>query len=119
MSPPPPDAAPRLDVPTLRAQLEGTQLLDALRLHRIGTPDLRRYCVPCWCCLLLAWPFHAFLIISLLPAPRQKAPGCLLLVLQGLLAPLLPIAGSAAGHTALVRFPHASLGASCIRLDLH
>ncbi|OPJ74921.1 unconventional myosin-XVIIIb isoform A [Patagioenas fasciata monilis] len=39
VSPPPPDAAPRLDVPTLRAQLEGTQLLDALRLHRIGYAD--------------------------------------------------------------------------------
>ncbi|XP_014800322.1 PREDICTED: unconventional myosin-XVIIIb isoform X2 [Calidris pugnax] len=37
--PTPPDAAPRLDVPTLRAQLEGTQLLDALRLHRIGYAD--------------------------------------------------------------------------------
>ena len=36
--PAPPDAALQLDVPTLRAQLEGTQLLDALRLHRIGTP---------------------------------------------------------------------------------
>ncbi|XP_068268386.1 unconventional myosin-XVIIIb isoform X2 [Nyctibius grandis] len=35
----PPDAAPRLDVATLRAQLEGTQLLDALRLHRIGYVD--------------------------------------------------------------------------------
>ncbi|NXW84993.1 MY18B protein, partial [Alopecoenas beccarii] len=39
VSPPPPDAAPRLDLPTLRAQLEGTQLLDALRLHRIGYAD--------------------------------------------------------------------------------
>ncbi|NXV45532.1 MY18B protein, partial [Uria aalge] len=37
--PAPPDAALRLDVPTLRAQLEGTQLLDALRLHRIGYAD--------------------------------------------------------------------------------
>ncbi|NXT80674.1 MY18B protein, partial [Zapornia atra] len=37
--PPPPDAAPSLDMPTLRAQLEGTQLLDALRLHRIGYAD--------------------------------------------------------------------------------
>ncbi|KAM9281004.1 unconventional myosin-XVIIIb [Morus bassanus] len=37
--PTPPDEAPRLDVPTLRAQLEGTQLLDALRLHRIGYAD--------------------------------------------------------------------------------
>ncbi|NXV20057.1 MY18B protein, partial [Cepphus grylle] len=37
--PTPPDAALRLDVPTLRAQLEGTQLLDALRLHRIGYAD--------------------------------------------------------------------------------
>uniref|UniRef100_A0A8C3JT64 Myosin XVIIIB n=1 Tax=Calidris pygmaea TaxID=425635 RepID=A0A8C3JT64_9CHAR len=37
--PTPPDAAPRLDVPTLRVQLEGTQLLDALRLHRIGYAD--------------------------------------------------------------------------------
>ncbi|NXX49327.1 MY18B protein, partial [Tricholaema leucomelas] len=35
----PPDAAPQLDVPSLRAQLEGTQLLDALRLHRIGYAD--------------------------------------------------------------------------------
>ncbi|NXT55979.1 MY18B protein, partial [Pluvianellus socialis] len=34
-----PDAALRLDMPTLRAQLEGTQLLDALRLHRIGYAD--------------------------------------------------------------------------------
>ncbi|NXX22262.1 MY18B protein, partial [Podargus strigoides] len=38
-SPVPPDAALRLDVPTLRAQLEGTQLLDALRLHRVGYVD--------------------------------------------------------------------------------
>ncbi|KAK4812960.1 hypothetical protein QYF61_002787 [Mycteria americana] len=38
-SPAPPDAALRLDVPALRAQLEGTQLLDALRLHRIGYAD--------------------------------------------------------------------------------
>ncbi|KAM6051904.1 unconventional myosin-XVIIIb [Chlamydotis macqueenii] len=37
--PTPPDSALRLDVPTLRAQLEGTQLLDALRLHRIGYAD--------------------------------------------------------------------------------
>ncbi|KAM6112158.1 LOW QUALITY PROTEIN: unconventional myosin-XVIIIb [Pterocles gutturalis] len=37
--PAPPDAAPQLDVPTLQAQLEGTQLLDALRLHRIGYAD--------------------------------------------------------------------------------
>uniref|UniRef100_A0A663MVW1 Myosin XVIIIB n=1 Tax=Athene cunicularia TaxID=194338 RepID=A0A663MVW1_ATHCN len=37
--PAPPDAAPQLDVPTLRAQLEGTQLLDALRLHRVGYAD--------------------------------------------------------------------------------
>ncbi|XP_074015776.1 unconventional myosin-XVIIIb [Numenius arquata] len=37
--PTPPDASLRLDVPTLRAQLEGTQLLDALRLHRIGYAD--------------------------------------------------------------------------------
>ncbi|NXG74536.1 MY18B protein, partial [Baryphthengus martii] len=37
--PTPPDAAPQLDVPTLRAQLEGSQLLDALRLHRIGYAD--------------------------------------------------------------------------------
>ncbi|KFM09891.1 Unconventional myosin-XVIIIb, partial [Aptenodytes forsteri] len=37
--PAPPDAALRLDVPALRAQLEGTQLLDALRLHRIGYAD--------------------------------------------------------------------------------
>ncbi|KAM9219208.1 LOW QUALITY PROTEIN: unconventional myosin-XVIIIb [Leptosomus discolor] len=38
-SPTSPDAALQLDVPTLRAQLEGTQLLDALRLHRIGYAD--------------------------------------------------------------------------------
>ncbi|NXC67833.1 MY18B protein, partial [Anhinga anhinga] len=37
--PTPPDEALRLHVPTLRAQLEGTQLLDALRLHRIGYAD--------------------------------------------------------------------------------
>ncbi|NXL45527.1 MY18B protein, partial [Podilymbus podiceps] len=37
--PAPPDAALQLDVPTLQAQLEGTQLLDALRLHRIGYAD--------------------------------------------------------------------------------
>ncbi|XP_072736093.1 unconventional myosin-XVIIIb [Ciconia boyciana] len=37
--PAPPDADLRLDVPALRAQLEGTQLLDALRLHRIGYAD--------------------------------------------------------------------------------
>uniref|UniRef100_A0A8C3VGP7 Myosin XVIIIB n=1 Tax=Catharus ustulatus TaxID=91951 RepID=A0A8C3VGP7_CATUS len=34
--PAPPDAAPQLDVVALRTQLEGTQLLDALRLHRVG-----------------------------------------------------------------------------------
>ncbi|NXX96744.1 MY18B protein, partial [Centropus bengalensis] len=34
-----PDVALRLDVPTLRAQLEGSQLLDALRLHRLGYVD--------------------------------------------------------------------------------
>ncbi|NXJ77140.1 MY18B protein, partial [Trogon melanurus] len=34
-----PDAAPQLDVSALRAQLEGTQLLDALRLHRTGYAD--------------------------------------------------------------------------------
>ncbi|NXL04753.1 MY18B protein, partial [Mesembrinibis cayennensis] len=37
--PAPPDSTLQLDVPTLRAQLEGTQLLDALRLHRIGYAD--------------------------------------------------------------------------------
>ncbi|XP_051490414.1 unconventional myosin-XVIIIb [Apus apus] len=37
--PTPPEAALQLDMPTLRAQLEGTQLLDALRLHRIGYAD--------------------------------------------------------------------------------
>ncbi|XP_069650612.1 LOW QUALITY PROTEIN: unconventional myosin-XVIIIb [Haliaeetus albicilla] len=37
--PAPPDAALRLDVPTLQAQLEGSQLLDALRLHRVGYAD--------------------------------------------------------------------------------
>ncbi|KAF1508337.1 Unconventional myosin-XVIIIb, partial [Eudyptula minor novaehollandiae] len=37
--PAPPDTGLRLDVPALRAQLEGTQLLDALRLHRIGYAD--------------------------------------------------------------------------------
>ncbi|XP_061865638.1 unconventional myosin-XVIIIb [Colius striatus] len=37
--PHPPDAAPWLDVPSLRAQLEGAQLLDALRLHRLGYAD--------------------------------------------------------------------------------
>ncbi|KFQ91750.1 Unconventional myosin-XVIIIb, partial [Nipponia nippon] len=37
--PVPPDTTLRLDIPTLRAQLEGTQLLDALRLHRIGYAD--------------------------------------------------------------------------------
>ncbi|NXW40067.1 MY18B protein, partial [Nyctiprogne leucopyga] len=37
--PTPPDTALELDVPTLRAQLEGTQLLDALRLHRVGYAD--------------------------------------------------------------------------------
>ncbi|KAM9371606.1 unconventional myosin-XVIIIb [Phaethornis superciliosus] len=35
----PEEASLQLDVPTLRAQLEGTQLLDALRLHRIGYAD--------------------------------------------------------------------------------
>ncbi|NXK92676.1 MY18B protein, partial [Formicarius rufipectus] len=34
-----PDTAPQLDVVALRAQLEGTQLLDALRLHRVGYTD--------------------------------------------------------------------------------
>ncbi|XP_058672474.1 unconventional myosin-XVIIIb [Ammospiza caudacuta] len=34
-----PDAAPQLDVVALRTQLEGTQLLDALRLHRVGYSD--------------------------------------------------------------------------------
>ncbi|NXH11442.1 MY18B protein, partial [Bucco capensis] len=37
--PTPPDAAPQLDLPTLRAQLEGSQLLDALRLYRLGYAD--------------------------------------------------------------------------------
>ncbi|NWU75222.1 MY18B protein, partial [Onychorhynchus coronatus] len=37
--PAPPDTAPQLDVVALRTQLEGTQLLDALRLHRIGYAD--------------------------------------------------------------------------------
>ncbi|XP_027508125.1 unconventional myosin-XVIIIb [Corapipo altera] len=37
--PAPPDAAPELDVVALRTQLEGTQLLDALRLHRVGYTD--------------------------------------------------------------------------------
>ncbi|NXB98071.1 MY18B protein, partial [Orthonyx spaldingii] len=37
--PAPPDAAPPLDVVALRTQLEGTQLLDALRLHRVGYSD--------------------------------------------------------------------------------
>ncbi|XP_030814985.1 unconventional myosin-XVIIIb [Camarhynchus parvulus] len=37
--PAPPDAAPQLDVVALRTQLEGTQLLDALRLHRVGYSD--------------------------------------------------------------------------------
>ncbi|NWI84335.1 MY18B protein, partial [Pitta sordida] len=34
-----PDPAPQLDVVALRTQLEGTQLLDALRLHRVGYTD--------------------------------------------------------------------------------
>ncbi|NWT10267.1 MY18B protein, partial [Vireo altiloquus] len=37
--PAPPDTAPELDVVALRTQLEGTQLLDALRLHRVGYSD--------------------------------------------------------------------------------
>ncbi|NWI49482.1 MY18B protein, partial [Calyptomena viridis] len=37
--PVPPDPAPQLDVVALRTQLEGTQLLDALRLHRVGYAD--------------------------------------------------------------------------------
>ncbi|NWV30218.1 MY18B protein, partial [Origma solitaria] len=37
--PGPPDAAPQLDVVALKTQLEGTQLLDALRLHRVGYSD--------------------------------------------------------------------------------
>ncbi|XP_023803491.1 unconventional myosin-XVIIIb-like, partial [Cyanistes caeruleus] len=37
--PAPPDAAPQLDVVALRTQLEGIQLLDALRLHRVGYSD--------------------------------------------------------------------------------
>ncbi|NWS96516.1 MY18B protein, partial [Mionectes macconnelli] len=37
--PAPPDTAPQLDVVALRTQLEGTQLLDALRLHRVGYTD--------------------------------------------------------------------------------
>ncbi|NWH77246.1 MY18B protein, partial [Piaya cayana] len=37
--PAPPDAALGLDVPALRSQLEASQLLDALRLHRIGYAD--------------------------------------------------------------------------------
>ncbi|KAM4891106.1 unconventional myosin-XVIIIb [Sylvia borin] len=37
--PAPPDAAPQLDVVALRTQLEGTQLMDALRLHRVGYSD--------------------------------------------------------------------------------
>ncbi|KAL2298425.1 hypothetical protein Nmel_015420 [Mimus melanotis] len=45
--PAPPDAAPQLDVVALRTQLEGTQLLDALRLHRVGYSDrllLTQFC---------------------------------------------------------------------------
>ncbi|NWR50783.1 MY18B protein, partial [Regulus satrapa] len=45
--PVPPDAAPQLDVVALRTQLEGTQLLDALRLHRVGYSDrllLSQFC---------------------------------------------------------------------------
>uniref|UniRef100_A0A8C5UL79 Myosin motor domain-containing protein n=1 Tax=Malurus cyaneus samueli TaxID=2593467 RepID=A0A8C5UL79_9PASS len=38
-SPAPLDTAPQLDVVALRTQLEGTQLLDALRLHRVGYSD--------------------------------------------------------------------------------
>ncbi|XP_039580318.1 unconventional myosin-XVIIIb isoform X2 [Passer montanus] len=37
--PAPPDSAPQLDVVALRTQLEGSQLLDALRLHRVGYSD--------------------------------------------------------------------------------
>ncbi|NXF71201.1 MY18B protein, partial [Sclerurus mexicanus] len=37
--PVPPDASPQLDMVALRTQLEGTQLLDALRLHRVGYTD--------------------------------------------------------------------------------
>ncbi|KFP88850.1 Unconventional myosin-XVIIIb, partial [Acanthisitta chloris] len=37
--PAPPDTAPQLDVVALRTQLEGTHLLDALRLHRVGYAD--------------------------------------------------------------------------------
>ncbi|XP_040467803.1 unconventional myosin-XVIIIb [Falco naumanni] len=37
--PAPPDATLQLDVAALRTQLEGTQLMDALRLHRIGYAD--------------------------------------------------------------------------------
>uniref|UniRef100_A0A8U8BYG6 Uncharacterized protein n=1 Tax=Geospiza parvula TaxID=87175 RepID=A0A8U8BYG6_GEOPR len=47
--PAPPDAAPQLDVVALRTQLEGTQLLDALRLHRVGMsrPCLARAHLTC------------------------------------------------------------------------
>uniref|UniRef100_A0A8C9MRT7 Myosin XVIIIB n=1 Tax=Serinus canaria TaxID=9135 RepID=A0A8C9MRT7_SERCA len=47
--PAPPDAAPQLDVVALRTQLEGTQLLDALRLHRVGMSRscLARACPTC------------------------------------------------------------------------
>ncbi|NXA05510.1 MY18B protein, partial [Sapayoa aenigma] len=34
-----PDTAPQLDMVALQTQLEGTQLLDALRLHRVGYTD--------------------------------------------------------------------------------
>uniref|UniRef100_H0ZB93 Myosin motor domain-containing protein n=1 Tax=Taeniopygia guttata TaxID=59729 RepID=H0ZB93_TAEGU len=44
---PRPPAPPELDVVALRTQLEGTQLLDALRLHRVGYSDrlpLTQFC---------------------------------------------------------------------------
>lgn len=77
--PAPPDAALRLDVPTLQAQLEGSQLLDALRLHRIGTPRPSTTAV-CWasptcrCCPAGSSAFHALLIVCLSPAPLSESP---------------------------------------------
>lgn len=114
--PPPPDAAPQLDIPTLRAQLEGTQLLDALRLHRVGMPGPP----PLPCAVPPARPFHASLITCLSPAPLQNGHENLLMLFTGLHSPNpVRVAHSEYGGCSSGGFPRAPLGASVHRLDLH
>lgn len=69
---PRPPAPPELDVVALRTQLEGTQLLDALRLHRVGMsrPCLARARPTC-CSLPLAQPSQPLLITCFSPAGKE------------------------------------------------